>query len=137
MDIPTELYKIIASMVKTLQCYKSLSLVCKNSSIGCHNYIIEAERRSHINVQIIYSKHGILCDGWYFGHLPLPVSHSEFSTAINRVHIACDALKKDSRCSKYSYPYYSSSENEMWIGQQKWNIRKLVPTPDCTDILYY
>jgi len=123
--LPIELYKIIASLVETLQCFQSLSLVCKNSSIGCRLYIEEAERRSHINVQIAYNFTGHWGDlNWEFGHLPLPVLHPEFSNAIHRTHIGCDNVEEDSRCSTHSRYYVPYRGAATWNGQREWNVEK-------------
>ena len=56
--LPVEIYKVLACMIETPKCCKTLSLLCKNSALGCEMYIKEALDRSNINVQIIYNFSG-------------------------------------------------------------------------------
>jgi len=63
--LPIEIYKILAKLVETTKCYQTLSLLCKNSAIGCRLYIEEISNLQRINIQIAYNYSG---HDWQFKH---------------------------------------------------------------------
>ena len=122
--LPVELYKILAGMVETLQCYWSLSLLCRNSASGCQRYIYEASMRATISVQIAYNftgHHGK--DNWRYDHKPLPVTTNDLFDAVNRKHVGCDMKFDNQRCEQSRY-YMEKSKVVLWDGPQEWEIYK-------------
>lgn len=125
--LPSEIFKLIAKEVKTLKCYCTLSLLCKNAAIGCKMYADSIRHLAKINVQIAYNFSGHhSAPYWHHEHVPMQLSYQQIIDATGRIHVGCDTIQKDMRCSCSRY-YMSLSYGDgisTWEGHQNWNMRK-------------
>lgn len=124
LSLPVEIYKILAGMVETLQCYQTLALLCHNSSTGCKLYREDIEKKhSNINVQITYNFGGHNSNNyWHYLHQPFKIPYDEFVNSAKRKQVRC--TKNSNETCEYSRYYMSRSDDITWYDQQEWDICK-------------